>query len=583
MTQKIPKTFITEVLLKTNIIDLIKSKLDLKKKGKNYQSKCPFHEEKTPSFIVNHEKQIYHCFGCNAHGNAIDFLMNYDGLTFMECIEELSMLNNISIPYTKNNDKFYQKYEQKKKLYNLMSDISNIYWKNLKNKKSKKKIDYIKKRGIKKKIFNLFLLGYSNSLTTKKILNISKNYTIQDFIQTGVININYSGKKYDRFYKRIIFPIRNQHGKINGFGGRLIKENEKFPKYINSPETKIFHKKKQIYGIYELKKKNNLKYLIVVEGYFDVILLKQWKINNVISILGTSCTVEHLKKMFNMTKTIIFCYDGDQAGRQASWQTLIKSLPYLDGKKSLKFIFLPKNEDPDSIIKKEGKKSFKKRIKNAIYMSEYFFQKILKKYDIKTVEGKKNFFYDAISLIKKIPNLTYQFFLYKSLREKIGIFNHHNLKKIIEKKNTYKKKKYSLMRILVSLIIQNPQLHQLNINFSKISKIKNKGIKIFSKIIKICKKKKILNTGILLEEYRNNKKYYIIKYLSNWKNLISQNKIKKTFLEIINFLYIQKLKKKIKKLLSKEKNKKLTKKDKIKIWILKKKILQKEKTLKKNF
>ncbi|CAL4318050.1 DNA primase [Buchnera aphidicola] len=574
MMRNIPKDFINELLSKTNIVDLIKSKINLKKKGKNYQSKCPFHEEKTPSFIVNNEKQIYHCFGCNMHGNAIDFLMHYDGFTFIECIEELSILNNTYIPYKKNNYKLYQEYGKKKKLYDLMKNISYIYHKNLNQKQSIKILNYIKKRGIKKKIFNLFLLGYANLKTTQQILNISRNYNTQDLINTGVININYSGKKYDRFHNRIIFPIRDQHGKINGFGGRLLKINNQFPKYINSPETKIFHKKKQIYGLYELKKKNNLKYLIVVEGYFDVIVLKQFNIKNVISILGTSCTKEHLKKMFNMTNTIIFCYDGDKAGRKASWQTLINSLPYLYKKKYLKFIFLPKNEDPDSIIQKEGKKSFKKRIKNAIYMSEYFFKKIKKKHNIKTVEGKKNFFYDSMSLINKIPNKIYQFFLYKLLKKKIGISNNDNFKKIFTKKHICKKKKYSLMRILISLIVQNPQLHKLQLNLPKISKIKNKGIPIFLNIIETCKKKKILNTGILLEEYRNKKIYFILKYFSNWENMISQKKVKKTFLEILNYLYIKKIKKKIKKILLKEKNNNLKKKDKIKIWSLKKKILQ---------
>jgi DNA primase len=581
MNEKIPKTFINELLLQTNIVDLIKSKINLKKKGKNYQSKCPFHEERTPSFIVNDEKKIYHCFGCNSHGNAIDFLMKYDGLTFIECIEELSILNNISIPYQKNNYKLYKEYKKKKNLHSLMKKISNIYWKNLKNKKSKKISEYIKNRGIKEKTSNLFLLGYSNSTTTQKILKILKEYSLKDLINTGVINVNYSGKKYDRFNQRIIFPIRNQYGKINGFGGRIIYENKKFPKYINSPETKIFQKKKQIYGLYELKKKNNLKYLIIVEGYFDVILLNQFKIKNVISILGTSCTEEHLKKMFNMTNTIIFCYDGDKAGKQASWKTLLKSLPHLYGKRSLKFILLPKNEDPDSIIKKEGKKKFKKRIKNSIYMSEYFFKKILKKYNINTVEGKKNFVYYATSLIKIIPNKTYKFFLYKSLGEKIGIFNEYQLKEIIQEKKKYlkKTKKYSLMRILISLIIQNPKLHKLNLNIKKISKIKKKGIQTFLNIFKVCKKKKISNTGILLEEYREKKKYFILKYLSNWKNMISKKKIKETFLEIINNLYIKKIQKKIKKLLLKEKKKNLKKKDKIKIWSLKNKIIK----LRKNF
>ncbi|CAL4318078.1 DNA primase [Buchnera aphidicola (Periphyllus testudinaceus)] len=576
MTGKIPKYFINELILQTNIVDLIKSKISLKKTGRNYQTKCPFHEEKTPSFIVSYEKQFYHCFGCNSHGNVIDFLINYDGLTFVESIEELSILNNVCIPYQNNNFEIKKKYNIKKNLYHLMDNISNIYYKNFINKNSKKAIKYIKKRGINSKILNLFLIGYSNPLAMKKILKTQlKNFKKKDLIKAGIIKINYSGKIYNRFNHRIIFPIRDKHGRINGFGGRTLKK--KIPKYINSPETEIFHKKKQIYGLYEIKKKiRKIKYLIVVEGYFDVISLTQFKIYNSVSILGTAYTENHIKILFNITKTIIFCYDGDQAGKNASWKTLIKSLPFLYGKRSIKFIFLPKNEDPDSIIKKEGAKLFKKRIKKSICMSKYLFQELIKKYNINTVEGKKNFIYYSISLINKIPSKTYKFFLYKYLGKKIGILDEYSLKKIFYKHthiNLKKEKKYSLMRVLISLIIQNPKLYKLTKNYLKFLNKKKKGMKIFLNIIKICNKNKNLNTGILLEQYRKKKIYHILKYLAKWENMISQKKIKKTFLEILTYLNKKFLNKKIEKMILKEKKIGLDNNEKKKLWKINKKLI----------
>ncbi|WP_343187804.1 DNA primase [Buchnera aphidicola (Periphyllus koelreuteriae)] len=576
MTGKIPKIFINELILQTNIVDLIQSKIQLKKKGKNYQTKCPFHEEKTPSFTVSYEKQFYHCFGCHSHGNVIDFLMNYDNLTFIECIEELSILNNIPIPYKNNTIYTQNKYKKRQNLYDLMKNISQIYYKNFINKNSNKAKEYIKNRKINKKILNLFLIGYSNSIAMKKILKTQlKKFKKKDLIDAGIIKINYSGKIYNRFNERIIFPIRDKHGRITGFGGRIIEKKQ--PKYINSPETEIFHKKKQIYGLYEIKKKRtNLKYIIVVEGYFDVISLTQFKIKNSISILGTAYTKYHIKILFNSTNTIIFCYDGDTAGKNASWETLVNSLPYLYGKREIKFIFLPKNEDPDSIINKEGKKKFKNRIKNSMCMSKFLFKKILEKNDIRTVEGKKNFIYNSISLIKKIPSKTYQFFLYKLLGKKIGILDEYHLKKILFKKkiiNYNQQKKYSLMKVLISLVLQNPKLCKLTKNNIKFVNKKKIGIQIFLKIIKKCKKENNINTGLLLEQFRNKKIYNILKYLAQWNNMISKKKYKKTFLEILNYLNIKYLKNKIKKMILKENNIGLNNNEKKKLWKTNKKLI----------
>jgi DNA primase len=369
MSGKIPKYFINELLSRTDIVELINTRLNLKKYGKNYQTRCPFHQDKTPSFTVNHEKQFYYCFGCNAHGNAIDFLINYEHLNFVESIEELSIIHGMPIPFENNHCNVL--YLKKQKFYLLMETLCKLYQKNI--HLNKLASEYLFKRGINKKMIEIFLIGYSDvswHIFSDKF-NINELLE-QDLLNHKIITINKTGYKYDIFQGRIIFPIQDHHGRIIAFGGRSIDNT--LPKYLNTQETTIFRKGKTIYGLYQIKKTCiKPKYLLVVEGYIDVITLTQYDINYVVSSLGTSTTSEHIKLLFQYTNTVIYCYDGDQAGQNAAWRTLIKALPHISDQKNLKFILLPNNEDPDAIIRKEGRENFQKRIDHAVTMSRFFF------------------------------------------------------------------------------------------------------------------------------------------------------------------------------------------------------------------
>ncbi|WP_343189125.1 DNA primase [Buchnera aphidicola (Chaitoregma tattakana)] len=443
MLEKIPKSFIDELVLKTNIVDIVSSKIQIIKRGKNFYAICPFHNEKTPSFSISLEKQFYYCFGCNVHGNVIDFLMNYEKMSFLESIKELSMLNGMKIPtknikYKKQCEKIYY---EKKKLHNILYKLSKKYINNIYEKKNVQVRKYLEKRGVRKDIIEKFSIGYSNNIKIITDKYAKQNKTLVNLlIKAGILYLNKNNTIYNRFVNRIMFPIKNSKGEINGFGARILTKS--FPKYLNSPETKIFKKKENLYGINEVYKYNKLiKKLLIVEGYFDVITLFQNKIKYAVSILGTSININIIKKLFKISNTIIYCYDGDKAGKNASWKTLEISLPYIEDNKILKFIFLPKGEDPDSIIRKEGYKNFKIRIKNATPMSEFLFKKLLKKNDLSSPEKKTTFSRLAINMIQKIPGKIIKFFLRKKLIKKLGITKHDQRCLLIPKKYIYKKKK----------------------------------------------------------------------------------------------------------------------------------------------
>lgn len=579
MSGKIPKHFINELLFRTNIIELINTRIKLKKNGKNYQTHCPFHNDKTPSFTVSYEKQFYYCFGCNAHGNAIDFLINYDHLNFVESIEELATIHNIEIPFERKSIIEKNFYLKKQKLYLLMNKISKLYQKNIFFNDSAQK--FLIKRRINKNMIDSFCIGFSSNkwnLFSKKF-NIKKDFE-EELLDHKIISTNKYKYIYDPFQGRITFPIHDEHGRIIGFGGRAIKK-EVLPKYFNSYESDIFHKSKQIYGLYQVKKKHSQpKYLLVVEGYIDVIMLTQYDIKYVVSSLGTSTTKEHIQILFRHTNTIIYCYDGDDAGRNASWRTLKIALPYISDKKSIKFIILPKNEDPDTIIQKEGKKKFELRIDNAFTMSKFFFKNILKNVDLSSNDDKFYLSARALPLINCISSDTIRIYLRQNLARIIGILDDYQFEKFLyekEKKNTNLQFqiKHTPMRTLISLLIQNPNLAKLVPSTKKFKNEKIKGLPIFLEILKTCSDNPNLNTGQLLEFYRNSKIINILKILSKWDHMIIKEKIQNMFLDLLKNTYRKILEKKQETLIAKERVKGLTKDEKKEIWSINKKLSKK--------
>jgi DNA primase len=578
MIGKIPKNFIDELLIKTNIIDLISSRIPLKKQGQNYHARCPFHNEKTPSFTVNDKKQFYYCFGCNSHGNAIDFLMNYEHLNFIESIETLSILNRLSIPYNIGYETHKNEYDKRNQLYYLMKKVSDLYKENIVNTDHNEAYCYLKKRGISQEMINYFSIGFApkewNNISKKIIINKNNQ---QALIDSGILILNKKGYSYDRFRDRIIFPIKDNHGRISGFGARNL--NNKKPKYINSPETNIFHKSRQLYGLYETKRNySKPTRLLIVEGYIDVIMLTQFNINYVVGSLGTSITSEHIQLLFRTTDNLIYCYDGDRSGKEAAWRTLKISLPYMHDGRSIKFIFLPQDEDPDTIIRQEGKIAFENRIDQAIDLSVFLFHKLLKNINLSSIEGRSYLSAIAVPLIQLIPGETMRIYLKQILGHKLGIPDFNQLERLFSKNekkienNKTKPIKQTRMRILISLLLQNPYLAEIIPSVKKITNLKIKGLPLFLELVQICINNPKSNTGQILESYRNTDRISILYKLAKWDHMIIEKEIKNVFLDLLTGLYNKILEIRQELLIDKERKKGLNNAEKNELWSINKKL-----------
>ncbi|EKD77123.1 MAG: DNA primase, partial [uncultured bacterium] len=359
MKNRIPKAFIQDVVARTDIVAIIQSRVELKKRGHTYTACCPFHAEKTPSFTVSQSKQFYYCFGCGAHGNAIGFLMEYDHLSFVDAITDLAQQLGMVIPL-EANDAETANYDV---LYTQLYNAQTLYEKEL--KKSSTAIAYLKNRGLTGKIAKEFGIGYAPNAWEFLSQSLGKNKSDREALATaGMLIEKNPGHYYDRFRDRILFPIRDVRGKTIGFGGRTL--TNEIPKYLNSPETPIFHKNQTLYGLYETcQHHRKLNRALVVEGYLDVISLAQHEINYAVATLGTALNAKHIQLLLRYTSDIIFCFDGDNAGQKAAWKALTFSLPLLRDGLNIRFLFLPQTEDPDSCVRKIGKDAFEKLIDNA--------------------------------------------------------------------------------------------------------------------------------------------------------------------------------------------------------------------------
>mgnify|MGYP005989405957 FL=1 len=417
----IDRDFINDLPNRVDIVGLINKRVALKKAGKDYKACCPFHEEKTPSFTVVPTKEIYHCFGCGESGGIIDFVMKYDHLSFVEAIETVAGESGISVVYdqtAKPVDKRFERYNQ------IMTELNNFYQKQLKSSSTKNKVvSYAKKRGISGAIAKRFELGFAPPGWT----NLFDQYTdkedsIKDLLSMGMI-VQKKDKKddyYDRFRNRLMFPIHNAKGSVIGFGGRVLSPEDN-PKYLNSPETPLFSKSKELYGLYHCRKySRRIDSILVVEGYMDVIALHQQGITNVVATLGTATTPAHLQVLSRSADTIVFCFDGDKAGKDAAWKALKTSLPSITSGLIIKFLILPEGEDPDTLIKKESAKAFSKRIETAQTLSSFLIDHIKAEVPFDTIEGKTLFLEKSASLINMVNYPIYRQQLIEGIANTVG-------------------------------------------------------------------------------------------------------------------------------------------------------------------
>ena len=412
----IPESFIQEVLNRIDVVDIVDQRVKLKKAGANYVACCPFHQEKSPSFTVSPSKQFYHCFGCGAHGSAISFLMEYEGLTFIESIQSIASQLGLSVPNeqtTSKSDKSdYLILEQ------ALMQANQFYKKNL--RASKEAIHYLKNRGVSGEIAKQFQIGFANQ-EWQGLQQVFKNYDDAILQSAGLVQKNEAGKLYDRFRNRIMFPIFNAKDNIIGFGGRVIHADDT-PKYYNSPETPLFKKSYELYGLSQSKKGiRDEQNILIVEGYMDVISLHQHGVQNAVATLGTATTVYHLKKLIRYSKKITFCFDGDNAGIEAAWKALNTAVEILEDDLEFYFMFLPEGEDPDTYIRNHSLDDFKKMINQATPLSDFIIKRLTSNNDLNSQENKIKFINNFEPIYKKMSSPKYKIFLLKRVSELIHL------------------------------------------------------------------------------------------------------------------------------------------------------------------
>ncbi len=416
----IPQSFIADLLNRIDIVEVVGRHVTLKKAGANYQGLCPFHNEKSPSFSVSPTKQFYHCFGCGAHGSAISFLMEHSGLTYVDAIEELARSAGLTVPREERRPQDIAKQKQAMALSEVMGPAADWYKKQL--KATPRAIDYLKGRGLSGEIAKKFNLGYAPD-SWQGLENVFGSYSedaiANVLVEAGLI-IQADAKRYDRFRDRIIFPIRNPKGQVIAFGGRILDAGE--PKYLNSPETPLFSKGNTLYGLFEARQAIRDKgYVIVCEGYMDVVALAQLGFANGVATLGTACTPNHVRSLMRQTDRIIFSFDGDAAGQRAAKRALEACLPMMADDKEVKFLFLPTEHDPDSFVRERGAPAFEEAIRQAMPLSSFVIQVANEGHDWSTPEGRAQTQHTAKPLLLSMPAIALRTQLIKELAQRIGI------------------------------------------------------------------------------------------------------------------------------------------------------------------
>lgn len=415
MSQRIPESFIDELITRADIVEVVGARVGLKRAGRDYKGLCPFHDEKTPSFTVSPGKGFYHCFGCGAHGTAIGFLMSYDNLSFPEAVETLAGSLGLEVPQAPGAPEP----GEHSGLLALLREADQIYRRAL--RETPAAIEYLKRRGIDGATAGRFSIGYAPDAWDTLLRELGDTEDrIAVLIDAGLLIRNEQGRCYDRFRDRIMFPIRNTRGEVIGFGGRVLGAGE--PKYLNSPETRVFHKGRALYGLYEARRRHGRpEEVIVVEGYLDVASLAQFGVEPAVATLGTATTAEHVRILTRLADRVIFCFDGDRAGRAAAWRALETALPLAGGNVELKFLLLPEGEDPDSLVRARGPEAFRALLAGATPLSEYFVDELASRVDASHADGRSKLVTLARPLLERLPPGVYRELLTRELADRIGI------------------------------------------------------------------------------------------------------------------------------------------------------------------
>ena len=556
----IPQSFIDELLARCDLVELIDAHVPLKKRGHSYLACCPFHHEKTPSFNVIAKKQFYHCFGCGASGNAISFQMQYLNQTFIEAVETLATRLGMHVPSTKNPEAI----EQTSNLYQTLEKVNLFYQKNLKNEIEP--INYLKKRGLNGLIAKKYQLGYASPGWHN--LETRLKSSTKELIASGMLICKDDGTTYDRYRHRIMFPIHDRRGRIVGFGGRAI-DTEQQPKYLNSPETAIFQKSRELYGLYQsIQSEKKPEFILVVEGYLDVISLAQYGISNVVAALGTAISSHHIQLLGKYTRNLVFCFDGDKAGQEAAWRAMENSLPYLNHDLEINFVLLPKGQDPDSLIHKEGREGFLKYVNQSSSLSEFFLNKMSDGINLQQLAGKNQFMLAIKPYFQRIPISPFRQLLLNELSRLLHIEN-HRLEEIMQ---THTEKKTSTdtqtirthetqrtpSRVVISILLQHPEMYQDCHELINNIELDHEEQEILDQLTQKINQTPQVTTAVLIEIWREHVFFEFMNSLTFWEHPISEEQRRHELIDTLNFLKKQGLEKKITQYIAKSRKQGLT-------------------------
>ncbi|MGH8051256.1 MAG: DNA primase [Arenimonas sp.] len=499
---RIPDAFIDDLLARTDVVELIGSRIPIKRQGREYSARCPFHDERSPSFTVSPTKQFYHCFGCGAHGTAIAFLMNYDRLEFMDAVEELAKRAGMEIP---KDTRSRNESGESKDLYAALEAATQFFQKQLAQNSAAQ--SYLDKRGVDADNRTRFAIGYApDGFNALKDALGTDERRMKLLEKVGLFSKNDSGRIYDKFRDRVMFPIHDRRGRVIAFGGRVL-EKEDGPKYLNSPETVLFHKGRELYGLWQVRQANaKIPRLIVVEGYMDVVALFQFGVTQAVATLGTATTPDHAELLFRNAADVYFCFDGDRAGRGAAWKAVESILPRMKDGRQAYFLFLPDGEDPDSIVRQEGAEGFDLRLQQATPLSQFFFDELSKDVNLSNMEGKSRLAERAKPMLAVIPDGAFRDLMQQRLGEMTGLRTNSALPDTpiltnAPRRNTAPPPKLSLVRAAITLLLQQPSL-ALHIEPPHLFAIlRQPGIPLLCELIALIRERPDINTGLIIESF----------------------------------------------------------------------------------
>ncbi|MEA3638397.1 MAG: DNA primase [Lamprobacter sp.] len=513
MAGKFPSDFRERLLDRVEIADIVGARVRLKKAGGLLKGLCPFHNEKTPSFVVTPSRQTYHCFGCGAHGNAIDFLIEHDRLEFREAIEELAQQAGLELPDELNTAPAGP---DPKPLYQILEQAAVLFRRQLReHPQAHRATDYLRGRGLSAEIAARFGLGYAPPGWDFLLQQLGLRPETSALLERAGLIIERDGRRYDRFRDRVMFPIRDRRGRVIGFGGRILDDGE--PKYLNSPESQVFHKGRELYGLFEAQQASRQQpRLLVVEGYMDVIAQAQFGVPYAVATLGTATTPEHLTRLLRSAPELVFCFDGDRAGRAAAWKALETALPQASGQTPIRFLFLPDGEDPDSLIRQEGKAAFEQRIERATLLSDFLFQQLQTERDLNSDEGRASLDAAARPLLSAVPAGTFRDLLERRLAKLTGVPSMARRRSGTRRGAVQTPTPLNPMRRAIALLLDDPKLAPYALaEPSDWREIDSPGVRLLAELLETISEHPELSAAALCEHWRDTEQGRIISRLSN--------------------------------------------------------------------